>query len=170
MNLMEALKGRQSVKKYLKVPVEEEKILRILEAGNTAPSAYNHQYRRFIVLTDQVLKREIREKANTQPMVEDAGAVIVLCSTESNDFVMPCGEKNYPIDIALCGAYMMLEAYEQGLGTCWLGAFDSEAVKEILGIPDEVKVVTMIPVGYHDGTQERKPRKELDEVVSFNSY
>lgn len=170
MEVMEALIGRQSVKSYYSTPVEAEKLEKVLEAGRLAPSAFNHQYRHFVVLIDPAVKRAVREKAGAQPMVENAPVVIVLCATEENDFVMPCGEKNYPIDMALCGAYMMLEAYDQGLGSCWLGAFDANAVKEVLGIPEEVKVVTMIPLGYHDGSQERKPRKPLAEIVSYNSY
>ena len=170
MEVMEALRGRQSVKTYLPTPVEQEKLEKVLEAGRLAPSAYNHQYRRFVVVTDPAVKKAIREKAGTQPMIEQAPVVIVLCATEENEFVMPCGEKNYPIDMALCGAYMMLEAYEQGLGTCWLGAFNADAVKEVLGVPAEARVVTMIPLGYHDGTQERKPRKTLDEIVGHNRY
>lgn len=170
MEIMEALRGRQSVKTYLPTPVEQEKVEKVLEAGRLAPSAFNHQYRRFVVVTDPAVKKEIREKAGAQPMIEQAPVVIVLCATEENEFVMPCGEKNYPIDMALCGAYMMLEAYEQGLGTCWLGAFNADAVKEILGVPAEARVVTMIPLGYHDGTQERKPRKPLSEIVGNNKY
>ena len=65
---------------------------------------------------------------------------------------------------------MMLEAYDQGLGTCWLGAYNADAVQEILGVPQGAKVVTLIPLGYHDGTQERKPRKSLEEIVSYNQY
>lgn len=170
MEIMEALRGRQSVKTYLDRPVEPEKLERVLEAGRLAPSAYNHQYRRFVIVTDPACKRAIREKAGAQPMVEQAPVLLVLCATEENEFVMPCGEKIYPIDMALCGAYMMLEAYEQGLGTCWLGTFDADAVKELLGIPEEARVVTMIPLGYHDGTQERKPRRELSEIVAYNHY
>ena len=98
MEVMDALKGRQSVKNYLSTPVETEKLNRILEAGRLAPSAYNHQYRRFIVVTDPALKKEIREKAGTQPMVEQAPALIVYCATEDIDFTMPNGEKPYPID------------------------------------------------------------------------
>ena len=170
MEVIDALKGRQSVKNYLSTPVETEKLNRILEAGRLAPSAYNHQYRRFIVVTDPALKKEIREKAGTQPMVEQAPALIVYCATEDIDFTMPNGEKPYPIDAGICGGYMMLEAYDQGLGACWLGVFDPEAVKEVLNLPEEVKVVTMIPIGYHDGTQERKPRKPLEETVSYHKY
>lgn len=59
MEVMEALRGRQSVKRYLNIPVETEKLEKILEAGRLAPSAYNHQYRRFIVLTDPAVKKEV---------------------------------------------------------------------------------------------------------------
>ena len=67
MEVMEALRGRQSVKRYLNIPVETEKLEKILEAGRLAPSAYNHQYRRFIVLTDPAVKKEVREKAGLSP-------------------------------------------------------------------------------------------------------
>ena len=90
MEVMEALKGRQSVKTYLPTPVEEEKLQKVLQAGCLAPSAYNHQYRRFIVITDPEVKKAIREKAGAQPMVEQAPVVLALCATEENDFVMPC--------------------------------------------------------------------------------
>ena len=56
------------------------------------------------------------------------------------------------------------------MGTCWLGAFNADAVKEVLHIPADVKVVTMIPLGYHDGTQPRRDRKPVDEIVSYNAF
>lgn len=172
MEVMEALKGRQSVKSYLPTPVEKEKLEKVLEAGRLAPSSYNSQCRRFIVLTDPAVKKAIRDEAGTQPMIEQAPVVIVVCATPDHEHedAMPCGEVKHPIDMALSGAYMMLEAYDQGLGTCWLGAFDAEAVKKVLGIPADVKVVTMIPLGYHDGTQPRRDRKPLEEIVSYNAY
>ena len=169
---MEALKGRQSVKSYLPTPVEKEKLEKVLEAGRLAPSSYNSQCRRFIVLTDPAVKKAIHDEAGTQPMIEQAPVVIVVCATPDHEHedAMPCGEVKHPIDMALSGGYMMLEAYDQGLGTCWLGAFDAEAVKKVLGIPADVKVVTMIPLGYHDGTQPRRDRKPLEEIVSYNAY
>ena len=172
MEVMEALKGRQSVKSYLPTPVEKEKLEKVLEAGRLAPSSYHSQCRRFIVLTDPAVKKAIHDEAGTQPMIEQAPVVIVVCATPDHEHedAMPCGEVKHPIDMALSGAYMMLEAYDQGLGTCWLGAFDAEAVKKVLGIPADVKVVTMIPLGYHDGTQPRRDRKPLEEIVSYNAY
>ena len=83
---------------------------------------------------------------------------------------MPCGECSAPVDMALCGAYMMLQACALGLGTCWLGAFDTQAVKDVLKIPPQVRVITMMPLGYHDGTQPRKTRKPLEEIVGHNCY
>ena len=170
MEVMEALLQRQSVKSYLPTPVEPEKLAQVLEAGRLAPSAFNRQYRRFIVVDDPAVKHLLREKAGAQPMIEEAPLVLVLCATEEPDFVMPCGECSAPIDMALCGAYMMLQACALGLGTCWLGAFDAQAVKAVLKIPPQVRVVTMMPLGYHDGTQPRKPRKPLDEIVGHNCY
>ena len=170
MEVMEALKGRQSIKSYLPVLVEEEKLAKVLEAGRLAPSAYNDQNRRFVVITDDAVKAAICEQAGAQPMVRQAPIVIAVCASADTEDIMPNGEKSYPINMALCGAYMMLEAYDQGLGTCWLGAYDTEAVSRILELPDTAKVVTLIPLGYHDGTQARKPRKPLDEIVSYNKY
>lgn len=170
MEVMEALLQRQSVKSYLPTPVEPEKLAQVLEAGRLAPSAFNRQYRRFIVVDDPAVKHLLREKAGAQPMIEEAPVVLVLCATEEPDFVMPCGECSAPIDLALCGAYMMLQACALGLGTCWLGAFDAQAVKAVLKIPPQVRVVTMMPLGYHDGTQPRNPRKPLDEIVGHNCY
>ncbi|WP_286146868.1 nitroreductase family protein [Neopoerus faecalis] len=172
MEVMEALKGRQSVKSYLPTPVEEEKLQKVLEAGRLAPSSYNSQCRKFIVVTDPAVKKAIHDKAGTQPMIEQAPVVLVLCATPDTEHedAMPCGEVKHPIDMALSGAYMMLEAYDQGLGTCWLGAFNADAVKEVLHIPADVKVVTMIPLGYHDGTQPRRDRKPVDEIVSYNAF
>ena len=134
------------------------KLAQVLQAGRLAPSAFNRQYRRFIVVDDPAVKHLLREKAGAQPMIEEAPVVLVLCATEEPDFVMPCG------------AYMMLQACALGLGTCWLGAFDAQAVKAVLKIPPQVRVVTMMPLGYHDGTQPRKPRKPLDEIVGHNCY
>lgn len=172
MEVMEALKGRQSVKSYLSTPVEEEKLQKVLEAGRLAPSSYNSQCRKFVVVTDPAVKKAIHDKAGTQPMIEQAPVVIVMCAIpdKEHEDTMPCGEAKHPIDVALAGAYMMLEAYDQGLGTCWLGAFNAEAAKEVLGIPGDVNVVTMIPLGYHDGTQPRRDRKSLDEIVSHNKF
>ena len=167
MEVMEALLQRQSVKSYLPTPVEPEKLEQVLEAGRLAPSAFNHQYRRFIVVDDPAVKHLLREKAGAQPMIEEAPVVLVLCATEETDFVMPCGECSAPVDMALCGAYMMLQACALGLGTCWLGAFDADAVKRTLALPEDAIVVAVSPLGHPAEQPDPRPRKAPSEVFDL---
>ena len=102
-------------------PVEPEKLEQVLEAGRLAPSAFNHQYRRFIVVDDPAVKHLLREKAGAQPMIEEAPVVLVLCATEETDFVMPCGECSAPVDMALCGAYINAPSLCAGPGDVLAG-------------------------------------------------
>ena len=78
---------------------------------------------------------------------------------------MSCGQLAYPIDTAIAVDHMTLQAVEEGLATCWIGAFDEKKVKEILAIPDNVRVVALLPVGYPSVVQDPTPRKSLDEIV-----
>jgi nitroreductase len=83
---------------------------------------------------------------------------------------MKCGQYRYTVDLSIAVSYMMLEAYEQGLGTCWIGHFDENEVKKILGIPDKVRVVAITPLGYPAETPAPRPRKQLSEIVCYEKY
>lgn len=83
---------------------------------------------------------------------------------------MRCGQERYTVDLSIATSYMILEAHDQGLGTCWLGSFDEEKTKEILEIPEGVRVVAMTPLGYPDESPEMRKRKSMDEIVSYESY
>ncbi|MEI3348119.1 MAG: hypothetical protein V8R55_06900 [Dysosmobacter sp.] len=99
------------------------------------------------MVDDPAVKHLLREKAGAQPLiVEEAPVVLVLCATEETDFVMPCGECSAPIDMALCGAYTPRPT-RAGPGECagW-GAFDAQAVKDVLQIPPQARVITMMPL------------------------
>jgi nitroreductase len=147
MDVIEAIKKRRSVRNYLDRPVEEEKLIAVLEAGRLAPSAGNRQEWRFVVVKDQQDRKKIAEAANEQSFVGEAPVVIVACA-ESDGHVMSCGQPSYPIDVAIALDHISLAAVKYGLGTCWIGAFNEEKVKEILGIPEEVRVVELMPLGY----------------------
>ncbi|HSH36112.1 nitroreductase family protein, partial [Schnuerera sp.] len=84
--------------------------------------------------------------------------------------VMRGGQPRYTVDLSIATAYMILEAYEQGLGTCWLGSYDENMVKDVLGIPEEVRVVAITPLGYPDESPAPRPRKELGEIISYDKY
>ena len=147
MNIFEAIKKRRSVRSFLDKPIEDEKLTAVLEAGRLAPSAGNRQECRFVVVEDRDVRRRIAVAANGQSFVGEAPVVIVACAV-TNGHVMSCGQPCYPIDVAIALDHISLAAVELGLGTCWIGAFNEGKVKEILGIPEEVRVVELMPIGY----------------------
>lgn len=168
MSILDSLKERKSIRKYKDKPVEDEKIESVLEAARLSPSAKNAQDWKFIVVRDPK-KREKITGATGQGFVGEAPVILVACG-EKPDSVMRCGQNRYTVDLSIATSYMILEAQEQGLGTCWLGSFDEEKVKEILEIPEQVRVVAMTPLGYADESPKAKPRKELKEIVSYDKY
>jgi nitroreductase len=169
MDVFEAVSKRRSIRKYKDAPVEDEKLQDILEVARIAPSAANRQEWKFIVVKDKKSREKLSEAANGQTFVGEAPVTIVACSTES-ERVMPCGQYAYTVDISIAVSFMILEATELGLGTCWLGAFDEEKVRNILEIPERVRVPAMFTVGYADESPHQRPRKHLDEIVSSEKY
>ncbi len=147
MNVMEAMKARRSVRSYLPRKVEAEKLQAVLEAVRLTPSRHNDQNIRVIVVRDEALKKQIREQAQTQPMVEEADVVWCSAPPAALDFVMPCGQYGYVVDMSLATGFALLEAAEQGLDTCIVCAFEEDAVEAVLGIPEEMRVVSMIAMG-----------------------
>lgn len=170
MDVSEAIKKRRSVRRYLDKPIEEEKLNNVLEAGRLAPSASNRQEWRFVVVRDGEVKRKLGEAANGQTFVGKAPVVIAACAV-TDEHVMSCGQLSYPIDVAIALDHISLAAVEQGLGTCWIGAFNEEKVKEILGIPEKVRVVELMPLGY-PATQAMKDKNRLpfSKIVKYEHW
>jgi nitroreductase len=168
MDLSEAIKKRRSVRSYQDKAVEEEKLLRVLEAGRMAPSARNMQDWRFIVVKEPGLRRRLAEAAKNQEFVGRAPVVIVACGT--SEYVMTCGQLTYPIDVSIAVDHMTLAAVEEGLGTCWIGAFYEDKVKEILEIPQSIHVVALLPLGYPAQPSKPTPRKKLGEIVAYDKW
>lgn len=169
MDVLYAIQGRRSIREYSPRIIEEEKLERVLEAARLSPSASNRQSWKFVVVKDQETRNKLTDAAGGQTFVGQAPIILVACGTDP-DGIMMCGQHRCSIDLSIATAYMILEAYEQGLGTCWLGRFDEKKVKEILGIPENVRVVAMTPLGYPNETPMARPRKRLDEVVCYNRY
>ena len=165
MNVFEAIKKRRSVRSFLDKSIEDEKLNAVLEAGRLAPSAGNRQEWRFVVVEDLNVRRRIAVAANGQSFVGEAPVVIVACAV-TNGHVMSCGQPCYPIDVAIALDHISLAAVELGLGTCWIGAFNEGKVKEILGIPEEVRVVELMPIGYPAfQTVKEKNRLPFSKIV-----
>jgi nitroreductase len=169
MDVMTAIKTRRSIRAYRDKPIEDEKLEAVLEAGRLAPSAGNRQEWKYVVVKDKALRGKLIDVANGQRFVGQAPAVIVACAVQT-DHVMPCGELSYPVDVAISVDHMTLAAVDQGLGTCWIGAFKQDEVKKLLGIPEEVRVVALLPIGYPDVSPGPKPRKSLEEIVVYDKW
>lgn len=168
MELMDAVRGRRSVRCYLEQSVEEEKLDAVLEAGRLAPSARNMQDWKFIVVRDQATRQKLAKAARDQQFVGEAPVVIAACGT--SDLVMTCGQPAYAIDVAIAVDHMTLAAQSLGLGTCWIGAFYEDQVREILGVPANIRVVALLPLGYPAEQARATPRKSQAEVVSYDHW
>lgn len=164
MDVMTAIKERYSARQYQKKPVEDEKLLRVLEAGRLAPSAGNRQEWRFIIVRDEAMRRALAQAAREQAFVGEAPIVIVACGVDT-ERVMTCGLPSFSIDVAIALEHIALQAAEEGLGTCWIGAFDQAKVKELLGIPESACVVELMPLGYPADKARPKQRKPLSEIA-----
>jgi len=169
MDVYECIKERRSVRNYLDKEVETEKLHRVLDCARLAPSANNKQNWRFVVVKDPELRNKLCEAAKGQKFVAQAPVVIVACALET-DYVMTCGHPSHLVDLAIAIDHMTLAAREMGLGTCWVGAFHQDRVKQILNIPEDVAVVELLPVGYPVEWPAAKPRKNIEEIVCVDGW
>jgi nitroreductase len=169
MNVHEAIAARRSIRSYQDKPVEEAKLMRILEAARKAPSARNRQEWKFCLVRDKETRQKLMVAAKNQAFVGEAPVVIAACAVDT-EAVMACGQLAYPIDVAIAVDHMTLIAVEEGLGTCWVGAFLEDQVKQVLGIPANVRVVQLLALGYPKSAPEAKPRKALNEIVCYDRW
>jgi len=170
MDVMEAIKSRCSVRDYQDRTVEREKLESILEAARLAPSASNRQEWRFVVVQDRDVRQRLMQAAKGQAFVGHA-PVVIACCAKTDNHLMTCGQVCYPIDVAIAIEHMALKATEEGLGTCWIGAFYEDKAKEILGIPQDIRVVELLALGYPaKPSPGHKDRLRLNEIVMYNRW
>jgi len=169
MDVFTAISQRSSVRAYKATDVEEDKLKKVLEAARLSPSASNRQDWKFIIVRNKETKKKLAQAAFAQSFIGEAPIVIVACGTEPKTF-MACGQPAYTVDVSIACAFMVLQAYELGLGTCWIGAFEEGEVKKILNIPKEIRVVAMTPLGHPKQPPSQKFRKNLDQIVCFEKY
>ena len=170
MDVMQAIKKRYSVRDYQERLVEETKLKSILEAARLAPSANNLQEWRFIVVQDKDSRRRLMKAAKNQAFVGEA-PVVIACCAQTDNHVMSCGQLCYPIDVAIAIEHMVLKAVEEGLGTCWVGAFYEGEVKDVLDIPKDIRVVELLTLGYPARPHPRhRDRLDLEEIVMYERW
>ncbi len=167
MDILKIIKSRRSIRKYKPNPVPGHLLNKVLEAARWAPSAMNRQPWHFIVVLDENTKRKVAKYSKLYFVgnrhVNQAPVVIIVCGKVR-------GNKWAEIDCALASENIMLEAHSLGLGTCFIGAFKEDKLKEILKIPEEVKIIGLITLGYPDGKASETLRKSIDKIVSYDLY
>lgn len=173
MDIEKVIQGRRGIRKFLSVPVEKEKIGKILEAGSLAPCAGNIQNWRFIVVQNNEKKSRIADACLEQEWVATAPTILVVCSDMSKitKYYGLRAEKLYSIqNCAAAIENMLLEITNLGLGSAWVGAFEEQAVKRILEIPDSVRVQAILPIGYPNEKPVKPMKLKLFELTFFESY
>ncbi len=169
MDVFTAISQRYSVRAYKTKDVEEDKLKKILEAGRLSPSANNFQDWKFIIVKNKETRKKLAKAAFGQSFIGEAPVVIVACGTEPKA-MLACGQPAHTVDVSIAFAYMILQAFELGLGTCWIGAFSEEQAKKVLSVPDNVRVVAMTPLGYPDEPPSQKSRRPLDQIICYEKY
>jgi nitroreductase len=170
--MLEVFKKRRSIRKYEDKPVEEEKIKAVLEAARIAPSWANKQCWYFIVVKDQSTREAISktlEKNPAQKAVAQAPVLIVACADPEQSGKME-DQSYYLVDIGICFEHLILEAANQGLGTCWICWMNENAIREILEVPEKYRIVAMTPLGYPAQSPEDRGRKSLEEIVFWEKW
>jgi nitroreductase len=170
VDVAEAIAARKSVRAYLDTPVDEDVLLRLMEAARLAPSARNVQEWRFVAVRDRGMRERIAVDAAGQPFIAEA-PVLLACCAETDGRIMRCGQPAYSIDVAIAMDHLTLAAAAEGLGTCWIGAFDEQEVKRALGIPAGVRVVQLMPLGYpRDPRPVAKRRLPLEKILHHERW
>lgn len=169
MNIYEAIEKRRSVRAYQDEPVPEESLKKILEAGRLAPSAHNAQEYKFVVVKDAQKRKQLAKAASDQRFIAEAPVIIGAVSLNP-EHLMSSGVPAYGVDLGIALDHMTLAAVEEGLGTCWIGAFSQDEVKKILKIPESYKVVALLPLGVPYDRPGVKSRKSLKELVCYEEF
>jgi len=173
MDVLEAVKGRRSIRVFKNQDVPTEIVEKLIDAARRAPSAGNIQPWEFIVVRKPEIKRRLVEAALDQVFIEEAPVVIVVCANEvrSSQGYGVRGETLYCIqDTAAAIQNIHLTAYSFGLGSCWVGAFREEEARKILKIPHGIRPVAIIPVGYPAEVPTARSRRPLSQIVHYETF
>ncbi len=178
MEFMEVIAARKSVRGYTDKDIEEEKFTKIFESARMSPSWANKQCWSYILVRD---KEKITKLAGglVNSWMKHAKAIIVACGDPKKS-----GSRNgmdyYLVDVAISMEHLVLAAADLGLGTCWIGGFDEAKVKQILDIPEKIKVVALTPLGYPsvEGVRNKlvtkligsNKRKTMENMVHYDKW
>ena len=173
MTLSELAKGRYSVRKFKPDSIEEEKLQKILEVGQITPSAHNNRPQRIYVIKS----KEVRETLDKlSPCTFGAPTILVVAYDRERErkSSMNPGYSFGETDAAIACTHMMLQAFELGIGSCWVGYFNAQDISDVLDLPKNLTVSALLPMGYP--AENAKPldlhyqNRPIEEVVFYDSF
>ena len=174
--MIKEIKTRRSIRKYTDQPVEEEKILQVLESARLAPSGSNTQPWHFIIVKSEATRKKLAEAAHNQNWMT-AAPVFIVCvadirsrikegvSLSLNESSPQQELKQIIRDTAIAAEHILLEAESLGLGACWVAWFEQEGIRPLLNIPSDKYVVGIITAGYPDEQPKARPRKKPEDIL-----
>ena len=169
MEFNELVRHRYSVRAYHTTPVEPAKLERILAAAILAPTAANRQPFRLLVIRTAGRESELK-RIYSQDWFVQAPLVICACGVLDEGWVRRDGKSYCDVDVAIATDHLILAAAHESLGTCWIGAFDAEAARDVLGLPDGVEPIAFTPLGYPSDSPRPKKRKSAQDLVKYDRW
>lgn len=174
MDIKEVVVNRRSIRNYLPdKPVSQDDIAMILDLARFAPSSGNLQNWKVILVSDAEKKSELAAAALKQKWITTAPVLLVVCNnvSDAKRLYKERGESLYSVqNVAAFVQNILLLAHSMGLATCWVGAFDPDAVKRVLRVPDGVEPEAIVALGYAAEEIEPPSRKSVDQFVFFESW
>jgi len=165
MNSIEQILSRRSIRKFKDTPVSEDVLNNILEAGRRSPSATNMQPWYFVIARDQEAK-EAFSFGGFNRFTKDA-AFIVLGLYKQSEVII---EQLSLMDVTIALQSMVIAGWVQGVGSCWMGAFDEPKLRDTLNLPADSRIVGAIAFGIPEGDTSQPPKKPLSEIVHFDKW
>lgn len=161
--------NRYSVRSYSDKQIEKEKLERILRAGQVAPTAANRQPQKILVFQSPEAIETVRSVTR---YAFNAPTVLLICADKDLEWTGADGHKGGMVDAAIVTASMMFEAWDEGIGSCWVRGFDANVMHAAFHLPNNLEIVAMLPLGYPSETAKpakgwHDRRKPLEETVEY---
>lgn len=176
MDFYEVLRTRRSIRKFTEEAIPQAVLERVMLAAGMAPSGSNRQNWKYIIVSDPELREKVGRICLNQKFISEAPLTVIVCGRDMSDAYNRGGymeELGMIVDASITFTHFIMAARAEGLGTCWIGLFDNEQLKNLFGIPDGWDVVALSPLGYPSKPSdfvETEKRKSYDELVSENYF
>ncbi|MBN2349220.1 MAG: nitroreductase family protein [Bacteroidales bacterium] len=171
MEYLELIHHRESVRSYdTEQKISKDILNRIAEAGRLAPSAANRQPWKFLIVSSEEMLKSVRA-CYTKQWFADAPHILVVVGNKNDAWVRSFDSYNsIETDLTIAMDHMILAATNEGIGTCWIAAFDPEILRNALSLSKNEVIFAITPLGYPGKNYQKKNlknRKSLDEIVQF---